>query len=171
MNRLNFAVSTSIKRVSGIQASPSPFAAAASRLARIPANARFYATKKEYYVDKDAQIGDYPNLPWIKAEEKTPYGWWDRQNRRNFGEVVHEHEDILGMQSNSVYYHPPWSKVLLQWVGFVSLLAGGAFLVYYIVPPPVAVPKFYPFNGLEKEMGGCKNRSLSDSIEIANSKL
>ncbi|OLY82345.1 NADH dehydrogenase [ubiquinone] 1 beta subcomplex subunit 8, mitochondrial [Smittium mucronatum] len=127
--------------------------------------------KKKYYVDEDPQAGDYPNLPWIRSEEKTPYGWWDRQYRRNFGDTLHEHEDILNMQSVTVYYHPPWSIVLGQWVAFVSLLGAGAYLVYFLVPEPVAVPKFYPYNGLEKEMGGLANRSLTDSIEIAQKKL
>ncbi|PVU98365.1 hypothetical protein BB559_001645 [Furculomyces boomerangus] len=110
--------------------------------------------KEKYYVDPDPQAGDYPNLPWIKSEEKTPYGWWDRQNRRNFGEPVHEHFEILGMQTNSVYPHPSWSKVLLQWTVFVSILGGGAFIVSYFVPEKVAIPRHYPFEGLKNEHGG-----------------
>jgi len=33
-------------------------------------------------------IGDYPDLPAISAQEKSPYGWWDPQDRRNKEETV-----------------------------------------------------------------------------------
>lgn len=39
-------------------------------------------------VVKDPQIGDYPNLPRWSAQERGPYGWWDPQDKRNFGETV-----------------------------------------------------------------------------------
>jgi len=28
-------------------------------------------------------IGDYPDLPWISAQDRSPHGWWDIQDRRN----------------------------------------------------------------------------------------
>ncbi|PVU96086.1 hypothetical protein BB561_001406 [Smittium simulii] len=125
--------------------------------------------KKKYYVDPDPQIGDYPNLPFIKGELKTPYGWWDRQMRRNFGDTLQEHEDILGTQSNSEYYTPPWSKVLMQWTVFVSILGTGAYIISFYVPERPAIPRHYPFNGLENELGGKPAMSFKSSIEsVAN---
>lgn len=38
--------------------------------------------------EKDPQIGDYPNLPWVNKQLRTPIGWWDNQERRNYGEPV-----------------------------------------------------------------------------------
>jgi NADH dehydrogenase (ubiquinone) 1 beta subcomplex subunit 8 len=37
---------------------------------------------------EDPQIGDYPNLPRMTAQVRGPYGWWDPQDKRNFGEDV-----------------------------------------------------------------------------------
>jgi NADH dehydrogenase (ubiquinone) 1 beta subcomplex subunit 8 len=37
---------------------------------------------------EDPQIGDYPNLPRNSTQARGPYGWWDPQDRRNFGETV-----------------------------------------------------------------------------------
>ena len=39
-------------------------------------------------VVKDPQIGDYPNLPRNSTQARGPYGWWDPQDKRNFGETV-----------------------------------------------------------------------------------
>jgi NADH dehydrogenase (ubiquinone) 1 beta subcomplex subunit 8 len=37
---------------------------------------------------EDPQIGDYPNLPRMTTQVRGPYGWWDPQDKRNFGEDV-----------------------------------------------------------------------------------
>jgi len=67
------------------------------------------------------QNGNYPDpnltsaLP-VKRQFRDPYGdWWDKQERRNYGEPVHEDNDILGMFSPEVYTHftPAWGGVLI----------------------------------------------------------
>ncbi|OMH80235.1 hypothetical protein AX774_g6337 [Zancudomyces culisetae] len=102
--------------------------------------------KDEGYVDLDPQTGNYyPNLPLTKAEKRTPYGWWDRQMRRNFGDPVHEHEEMLHMQSNSVYRHPAYSLVFKQWATLIGLLGLGGLWAYYMQPERVAVSQLYLF--------------------------
>lgn len=49
-----------------------------------------YSNKGSKEVEKNDErgIGDYPDLPWVSAQDKTPYGWWDIQDRRNRGDPV-----------------------------------------------------------------------------------
>lgn len=50
---------------------------------------RQYATPTEYKPqEKDPQLGDYPQLPFISTQLRSPLGWWDLQMRRNYGEVA-----------------------------------------------------------------------------------
>lgn len=67
------------------------------------------------------QNGGYPDpslesaLP-IKRSHRDPYGdWWDPIERRNYGETVHEDNDILGVLSTEDYNHftPGWGAFLL----------------------------------------------------------
>jgi hypothetical protein len=56
---------------------------------------RTYATPVEFkQPEHDPQLGDYPQLPAISNQRRPPKGWWDNQERKNFGETV-----SLGMQS------------------------------------------------------------------------
>eukprot|EP00048_Salpingoeca_helianthica_P014879 m.224007 g.224007 ORF g.224007 m.224007 type:complete len:121 (+) comp16376_c0_seq1:1-363(+) len=41
------------------------------------------------------QIGNYPDFPAVSSQVKSPHGFWDPQDRRNFGDKVHENDDIL----------------------------------------------------------------------------
>lgn len=38
--------------------------------------------------DDGYALGDYPNLPDISYQRRQHKGWWDPQERRNFGEPV-----------------------------------------------------------------------------------
>lgn len=79
--------------------------------------------------------------------------WWDKQERRNYGEPVHEDNDILGMFSPEEYTHfkPGWGAILLgTFVAGVFTLCG-VVSVYY--PDKPSAPKEYE-GGLEKELGG-----------------
>jgi NADH dehydrogenase (ubiquinone) 1 beta subcomplex subunit 8 len=50
---------------------------------------RQYATPVEYKPqEKDPQLGDYPQLPFVSTQLRSPLGWWDVQMRRNYGEVA-----------------------------------------------------------------------------------
>ena len=67
------------------------------------------------------QNGNYPDptltsaLP-VKRQFRDPYAdWWDPQERRNYGEVVHEDNDVLGVFSPEAYTHfsTGWGGVLV----------------------------------------------------------
>ncbi|PVV01857.1 hypothetical protein BB560_003711 [Smittium megazygosporum] len=135
------------------------------------AGIRFQSTNskgnKQYYVDPDPQIGEYPNLPYIMNEERTPYGWWDRQMRRNFGETVHENDEILNMHANSVYEHPPWSTILKQWIAFLGIIGGGIYLMSFTIIERPAIPRHYPYEGLKVETAGYTPLTLQESIKKA----
>lgn len=38
--------------------------------------------------DDGYALGDYPNLPDISYQRRQHKGWWDPQERRNYGEPV-----------------------------------------------------------------------------------
>jgi hypothetical protein len=50
---------------------------------------RAYATPVEFKQPKnDPQLGDYPQIPAISVQRRPAKGWWNVQERRNFGETV-----------------------------------------------------------------------------------
>ncbi|TKX25756.1 NADH-ubiquinone oxidoreductase-like protein 2 [Elsinoe australis] len=106
-------------------------------------------------VDNDPRMnGQYPEVPRVKRSLRDPYdNWWDPQERRNYGEPIHEDNDILGVFSTEPYTHftTSWGWVLMgTFVGTVLTLCG-AVAVYY--PDKPSVPRTFP-GGLETELGG-----------------
>ncbi|KAJ5707993.1 hypothetical protein N7488_007794 [Penicillium malachiteum] len=105
-------------------------------------------------VEDPLQNGGYQNPPRVKRAFRDPYGgWWDQQEKRNFGEPVHEENEILGVFSPEQYTHVTAGKGFLHlgiWVAaFLSVC--GVVSLYY--PDKPSVPKVY-VDGLEKELGG-----------------
>lgn len=100
------------------------------------------------------QNGGYINPPPEKRQHRDPYGdWWDKQERRNFGEPVHEDNDILGMFSPYDYTHVSARKAFFQLGCFAATVVGlcGIVSIYYEDTP--AVPRTFP-GGLDRELGG-----------------
>jgi NADH dehydrogenase (ubiquinone) 1 beta subcomplex subunit 8 len=89
-----------------------------------------------------------------KRMNRDPYAdWWDKQDRRNYGEPCHEDHDILGALALHDYNHftPGWGGVLFGTFVVVFLgVCGATSLVY---PDKISVPKQYE-GGLEAELGG-----------------
>ena len=58
----------------------------------------------------------------MKRQFRDPYAdWWDPIERRNYGETVHEDNDIMGVFSTEAYTHftPAWGAVLVvcaRWI-------------------------------------------------------
>lgn len=100
------------------------------------------------------QNGGYINPPPQKRALRDPHGdWWDKQERRNYGEPVHEDNDTLGLFTTEVYtWTTPGHGLKLQGAFVVALftLLGA---VYVTVPDKPSVPRTFP-GGLEKELGG-----------------
>ena len=98
--------------------------------------------------------GGYVNPPPIPRQFRDPYAdWWDKQERRNFGEPVHEDNDILGVFSPYEYTHftPGWAAVLVGC--FVAAFMGVVGVVYLTYPDKPSVNRGFP-GGLDRELGG-----------------
>lgn len=90
----------------------------------------------------------------MKRAHRDPYGgWWDQQERRNFGEPVHEENEVLGVFSPEQYTHVTSRKAFFQVGGFVAAFLGLCGVVSLFYPDRPSAPKTYP-DGLEKELGG-----------------
>lgn len=108
------------------------------------------------------QNGGYVNPPPMKRSLRDPYAdWWDKQERRNFGEPVHEDNDILGIFSTEVYSHATPGHAALLFGTFVAATLGLCAVVYQFYPDKPAVPRTFG-DGLEVELGG--TRALLVSI-------
>lgn len=100
------------------------------------------------------QNGNYQNPPRMKRAFRDPYGdWWDKQERRNFGEPVHEENEILGVFSPEQYTHVTPGKGILQIGAFIVAFLGLCGTVSLFYPDKPSVPRTFP-DGLEKELGG-----------------
>jgi NADH dehydrogenase (ubiquinone) 1 beta subcomplex subunit 8 len=74
----------------------------------------------------------------VKRQFRDPYGdWWDKQERRNYGEPVHEDNDILGMFSLEEYTHSTPGKAVFQIGCFVAAVFAlcGVVALYYPEKP------------------------------------
>ncbi|KAK8929590.1 hypothetical protein H634G_03975 [Metarhizium anisopliae BRIP 53293] len=98
--------------------------------------------------------GGYINPPRIKRQFRDPYAtWWDPQERRNFGEPIHEDNDVLGIFSP---YEYTWTKPgpgLIMIGSFVAVFLGLSGLVYLKYPDQPTYPREFEA-GLERELGG-----------------
>ncbi|KAL1926412.1 hypothetical protein VTP01DRAFT_5741 [Rhizomucor pusillus] len=103
-------------------------------------------------VVKDPQIGDYPNLPRWSAQERGPYGWWDPQDKRNFGETVHEEDELMGVWAPDLHTYSPY-KALAQLGLFAGVITAFSYFVYNTYPERPAEKRTYPYNGLKAELG------------------
>ncbi|KAI9925674.1 hypothetical protein AWENTII_012222 [Aspergillus wentii] len=105
-------------------------------------------------LDDPLQNGNYQNPPRMKRAFRDPHAdWWDKQERRNFGEPVHEENEILGVFSPEQYTHVSARKGLFQVGCFIVTFLGFCGVVSFYYPDKPSVPKTFP-GGLEKELGG-----------------
>ncbi|WVQ81755.1 hypothetical protein IAT38_003880 [Cryptococcus sp. DSM 104549] len=103
--------------------------------------------------EPDPQLNGYPQLPWEDAQTRQPFGWWDMQGRRNYGEILHQSHDILNMWGPDLH-KTTWYSALGQLTLAFGLLGTFAYTmgVNHLERPAIA--REYPYNGLEKELGG-----------------
>ncbi|EXJ64599.1 NADH dehydrogenase (ubiquinone) 1 beta subcomplex 8 [Cladophialophora yegresii CBS 114405] len=97
---------------------------------------------------------NYINPPRIKRSKRDPYADWDdKQEMRNFGEPVHEDNDVLGVFSLHDYTFMSTARGLLLWAGFISAVLGIYYGVSATYPGKPSAPKEYE-GGLFEELGG-----------------
>jgi len=98
--------------------------------------------------------GGYVNPPAEKRQFRDPYAdWWDKQERRNYGEPVHEDNDILGRFSIEEHTHFTPGKGFFLLGCFVATFMGVVGTVAYFYPDRPSAPRTF-VDGLETELGG-----------------
>ncbi|KAI2613675.1 uncharacterized protein GGS25DRAFT_516542 [Hypoxylon fragiforme] len=98
--------------------------------------------------------GGYINPPRVKRQFRDPHGdWWDKQERRNYGEAVHEDNDVLGIFSTYEYTWVTPGKGILQIGAFIATVVGVCWVVGRLYPDKPSYPREFE-GGLERELGG-----------------
>ncbi|KAI1329203.1 NADH:ubiquinone oxidoreductase subunit [Xylariaceae sp. FL0255] len=100
------------------------------------------------------QNGGYINPPPIKRQFRDPHAdWWDKQERRNFGEPVHEDNDLMGIFSPHEYTWVKPKVAFFQLGVFITVFCGVLYVVKALYPDRKAFPREFE-GGLERELGG-----------------
>ncbi|KAI9270862.1 hypothetical protein BY458DRAFT_539942 [Sporodiniella umbellata] len=115
-------------------------------------SARPKSTLSTGEVIQDPQIGDYPNLPRDSAQIRGAHGWWDPQDKRNFGETLHEEDEIFSVWAPDLHHYSP-HKAAAQLAFAGVAVAAVASIVYKFYPESPVVKRTYPYNGLTEEFG------------------
>ncbi|KAF5359196.1 hypothetical protein D9756_003117 [Leucocoprinus leucothites] len=148
-----------------------PTLLAARRAAAQHAAARSYVTKPNPEVpdyDTVDPVPDYPQLPWSSRQNLPAKGWDDMLLRRNYGDPLHEQEEVLSMWGPDI---PPAGltaqsalrQLLLAFAGFATL---GFVIKNYAIPERPAAPREFPYDGLVKELGGVEElKSNPESLD------
>ncbi|KAJ9139147.1 hypothetical protein NKR23_g8108 [Pleurostoma richardsiae] len=98
--------------------------------------------------------GQYIQPPPIKRQFRDPHAdWWDKQERRNYGEPVHEDYDQLGMFTPYEYTWVSPGKGLLQIGAFIATVFSVLAVIKLTYPDKPSYPREFE-GGLEKELGG-----------------
>ncbi|KAJ5376338.1 hypothetical protein N7509_013224 [Penicillium cosmopolitanum] len=131
-----------------------PQVAARHAIAPRAAFSQIPALRSSAEIEDPHQNNNYPNPPRVKRQFRDPHGgWWDAQEKRNFGEPVHEDNEILGVFSPEQYNHVSAGKGFLHLGAFVVAFLSLVGVVSLYHPDKPSVPKTYE-GGLEKELGG-----------------
>lgn len=102
----------------------------------------------------DPQLGEYPAMP-MQNQQFRPYSreWWDTQDRREFGETLHEQDDVLNMWSPDAYKVPgPYAA--RAFATALGVLGVFSWVVYHTSFQTPALRKTFPRDGLAAELGG-----------------
>ncbi|KAF7773252.1 hypothetical protein Agabi119p4_5419 [Agaricus bisporus var. burnettii] len=99
---------------------------------------------------------NYPQLPYVSRQHLPPKQWDDMLLRRNYGDTLHEQEEVLSMWGPDI---PPagltGESALRQLLGALAGFAVlGVYIKYFGIPDRPAVPREFPYDGLVKELGG-----------------
>ncbi|KAF8896459.1 hypothetical protein BD779DRAFT_1668241 [Infundibulicybe gibba] len=130
------ASSAILRRVTAISKRPATYA-------------RYYATRPE----PDPQLNGYPELPFVSRQHLPANGWQDSLLRRNFGDTLHEQDEVLSMWGPDIPPLPP-HKAVLQFTIAVLGFVGAGFFIKSITPDAPATRREYPYSGLVTELGG-----------------
>ena len=104
---------------------------------------------KALLTDQSANIGDYPTtVPFTNRQLRPATTKYDnQQERRNFGETVHEEDEILAVFSPDVHRHVTPSRALAHVAAVIAVIYGITMLAQASFEPLKAVRRTYPYNG------------------------
>ncbi|EGN98894.1 NADH dehydrogenase 1 beta subcomplex [Serpula lacrymans var. lacrymans S7.3] len=142
---------------------PNSVYASAKRIARIPPSHRSYATPATYNAQqRDPQLADYPDVPFVSNQTLPARGWWDQQMRRNFGDPVHENDEVLSMWGPDPPVVPPRTALLHFSIAAMTFVSFGLLCNFVLLPERPTVPREYPYSGLVRELGGLEENKARD---------
>lgn len=105
-------------------------------------------------IDDPGMNGGYVNPPRVKRQFRDPHGdWWDKQERRNFGEPIHEDNDTLGIFTPYEYTWVNSSRAFAQIGTFIAAFLSVCWIVGRLYPDKPSYPREFE-GGLERELGG-----------------
>ncbi|EMR09908.1 hypothetical protein PNEG_01668 [Pneumocystis murina B123] len=97
--------------------------------------------------------GNYPsNIPFVNRQTRTPYDpeYFDVTERRKFGEILHEQDEILSMFSPDIHSHVTSSKAILHLFTFGFIVVTISSIAYIFRPKPLAAPRENILKKLER---------------------
>ncbi|EIM20498.1 hypothetical protein WALSEDRAFT_39936 [Wallemia mellicola CBS 633.66] len=129
---------------------------------------RTYATRPSSATtgdEVDPQLGGYPQFVPQKAIERSPFNkYWDQQGRANFGDTLHEDEDVLGIHAPDVHqysYAESAKSILYTALAFAAF----GYVASGLVPERNVAPRDYPRDGLKEELSGLEENKANEYTE------
>ncbi|KAF9525648.1 hypothetical protein CPB83DRAFT_870758 [Crepidotus variabilis] len=135
----------------------------ANRQALAASNRRNYVTEQA-----DPQLNGYPQLPNTSRQYLPPVGWQDNLLRKNFGDTLHEREELYSMWGPDIPPISPYTALGHFAIAAGSIITAGFFIKYILLPDAPVARREFPYGGLVKELGGLdenKARPLSDESD------
>ncbi|KAG6856889.1 hypothetical protein H0H87_012469 [Tephrocybe sp. NHM501043] len=147
------AVSSSVGRIAALRSVCPP-----------PSRAASTSTKEEV----DPQLNGYPQLPFVSRQHLTPYGWQDPLMRRNFGDPLHEQEEVLGMWGPDIPPVAPSTAAGHFFIAVTAFVSFGFLVRYGLLQDPPGIRREYPYGGLATELGGPEeNKARAEPVDEA----
>jgi NADH dehydrogenase (ubiquinone) 1 beta subcomplex subunit 8 len=119
---------------------------------------RSLSTTPQRHVRTDINVldpglnGNYPNPPAIKRQFRDPHGkYWDQQERRNYGEPIHEDNDVLGVFTTEKYTWTTPGKGAVMFASFIVSVVVLSKVIGQLYPDKPAVAREFD---LDTELGG-----------------
>jgi hypothetical protein len=80
---------------------------------------------RPYDDNETSPIGDYPRITPQFASLRDPFKYWDQQSRRNFGEILYDHDNFTDSWGIGVEMDPAHPrKALFKFTAFFATLVG-----------------------------------------------
>lgn len=124
-------------------------------VSRIALPRRFQSTEK-YDFDQDSRmIGPYPHVKFEYYNHRPQdIKYDDQQGRRNLGEPLHHQYDLIDVWSPDHFDQRPDSTAFRWTLYFAGIISAFSYYCYYTWEDPKFVRREYPYDGLNKALGG-----------------